>query len=125
VCAAPGVCVDENRPNGASCEADAFCESGHCADGVCCDSACDGACVSCVVKGSEGECKAIAAGTDPDNECSGEAVCDGVDRCVSFETRGNGLCTVEPSKTSRGPRNLALLGLALGVLLYRRRRKQV
>jgi MYXO-CTERM domain-containing protein len=124
VCAAPGVCVDENRPNGASCEADAFCESGHCADGVCCDSACDGVCVSCVVKGSEGECKAFTAGTDPDNECSGDAVCDGLDRCVSFETRGNGLCAVEPGKTSRGPRNLALLGLALGVLLFRRRRKQ-
>ncbi len=60
-------------PNGTPCAHDSDCtsatESGHCADGVCCDSACTGVCESCNLTGTVGTCTAIAANTDPDGEC--------------------------------------------------------
>jgi len=53
------------------------CDSGICADDVCCDSnLCQtDDCVSCDQAGFEGNCRYIAAGTDPDNECAGTAPC--------------------------------------------------
>lgn len=69
------------------CAADAQCPSKHCADGVCCDSACTGVCESCRLFGREGTCTAVPAGsvpTDP-KSCPGGATgcshaCNGVDR---------------------------------------------
>jgi len=124
-CAAPGVCIAEDRPDGVSCEGDAYCKSGHCVDGLCCDSPCEGTCVSCAVAGAEGVCTAFAAGTDPADECSGEAVCDGISRCVSFETRGNGLCAVKAAPSDGQGRALpyGLFALGLLALVLRRRRR--
>src|SRR5882757_5608686 len=34
-------------PNGASCSLDTDCRFGHCIDGVCCENACTGKCMSC------------------------------------------------------------------------------
>lgn len=122
-CAEPGVCVAPDLPNGEACGGDAYCKSGHCADGVCCDGACGGACTACNLEGSVGRCTPHGAGTDPERECSGGAVCDGVDRCVGFETRGNGLCTVAPPREERASHALGLLGLGVVALLLRRRRR--
>ena len=122
LCAAPGVCSPENRPNGTECTADAYCASGHCADGVCCDLACDGMCEACNSTDQPGVCVAFAAGTDPANECPGDAVCSGERSCVSYETRGNGLCSVRFGGRGSAPSLAGLL--ALCALLRARRRRQ-
>ncbi len=116
-----GVCAPVNRPNGSECAEDAYCASGHCADGVCCDLACDGTCEACNMPDQLGACVPFAAGSDPANECSGEAVCSGERSCIRYETRGNGLCSV----TVGGRGSFAsLMGLlALSALLAARRRR--
>ena len=44
-----------------------------CADGVCCDEACEGTCRACDLPGSAGTCRDVAASQDPDDECDGVA----------------------------------------------------
>jgi len=53
-CDAGGVC----RPQivSGACQLDAQCSSGHCADGVCCNEACDDGCRRCNLAGSSGTC---------------------------------------------------------------------
>jgi hypothetical protein len=46
----------EKKPNGAACALSTECASAFCADGVCCNVACNAPCVSCVVPGSFGTC---------------------------------------------------------------------
>jgi MYXO-CTERM domain-containing protein len=88
-----GACVSK-RSRGAACTANNECSSGHCADGVCCDTACDGKCEACTTglkgSGETGVCGAIADGTDPADECTGDTcvsgtltvqVCDGSRAC--------------------------------------------
>src|ERR1700690_990826 len=67
------------------------CDSGFCADGVCCDSACDGVCVSCDQVGLAGMCSPIPAGQghplckqqDP-TSCGTTGVCDGAGNCSPY-----------------------------------------
>lgn len=78
------------------CEEDADCRSQHCVEGTCCQSACSGPCQSCLGKYTgepfDGECKNLAAGTDPLNGCDAQApstcgttgVCDGAGACELF-----------------------------------------
>ncbi len=58
--------------NGA-CADGVECASGHCVDGVCCDTPCDGTCVACSAAkkghGVDGACEPILEGLDPDDEC--------------------------------------------------------
>ncbi|MFH1402966.1 MAG: GLUG motif-containing protein [Candidatus Altiarchaeota archaeon] len=54
---------------GVSCGDGSECDSGNCVDGVCCDTACAGACKDCDVAGSEGTCTNIPDGQDPEGEC--------------------------------------------------------
>ena len=92
-----------NEGAGAACkEANcAVCGSGHCVDGLCCDTACDGACEACSsakTGGAAGTCLAIPADQDPDNECStdpgypasckADGSCDGDRACRSFAKAG-------------------------------------
>jgi hypothetical protein len=70
-CAAGKQCVAGRcgkSANGALCQAGSDCASGFCVDGVCCNIACSGACVSCSQTGSVGHCTYIAAGL-PDPAC--------------------------------------------------------
>ncbi|WP_437724978.1 DNRLRE domain-containing protein [Sorangium sp. So ce861] len=67
-------------PLGASCSSAFDCGSGFCADGVCCDARCDGACEAC----------SVAGGADADGACSPRIgpSCDHVDNCPSLPNPG-------------------------------------
>jgi MYXO-CTERM domain-containing protein len=67
-----------------NCERDGMCSSGHCIDGFCCDGSCDGTCEACNVTGHEGFCSAVPEGTDPRDECPGDATCDGDRACTTM-----------------------------------------
>lgn len=66
------------RPNGEGCTAGPECASGHCADGVCCNEACEGRCRAC--DRNRGTCTPHPAGSDPEQEC-GLYTCDGQAYC--------------------------------------------
>jgi len=78
----------------ADCEftGDISCKSGHCADKVCCKEACDEACRSCSLAGTEGECTNIPYyEEDPPSGLSmtceiavAGAVCDGNGKCLKI-----------------------------------------
>src|SRR5204863_18796 len=86
---ASGVC---KKSNGQGCGGDAECATGYCADGVCCEARCNGTCEKCSLSGRVGFCDAIAAGTDPDEECATEAastcgrtgLCSGTRSCAKY-----------------------------------------
>jgi hypothetical protein len=89
-----------------ACKADAECTSKHCADGVCCDTACDGACYACNGKASPGHCTAVASGEQSAtghpacektsaSTCGDDGTCDGKGACRKFESGtdcGGGSC---------------------------------
>ncbi len=68
----------QSAANGLPCEVGRQCASGFCVDGVCCNTSCDGQCVTCALPGSEGDCSLAAAGTDPHRDCGPGAPCDDV-----------------------------------------------
>jgi hypothetical protein len=75
-----GSCGARRLP-GAACGRDGECDSGHCVDGICCLSACAGACQRCdepAVAGAplDGICRS-PVGKDPDGDCGGEGLCTG------------------------------------------------
>ncbi len=91
---ASGDCADK-RGIGSTCPADNQCQSGHCVDGYCCNSACTGTCESCdgsISIGSNGTCAAVSAGIDPDDECTDmgatscgtDGECDGSGACRQY-----------------------------------------
>ena len=80
---------------GDSCVVSDECASGFCVEGVCCTTACNGACEACretETKAPDGICASATKGTDPFNRCldSGAAscqldgVCDGAGKCESY-----------------------------------------
>ena len=79
-------------PEGSGCKDDGECRLHHCADGVCCQLACDGLCQSCNQPDKRGLCLPVAAGQDPDNECAddgasscgGDGACDGAKACRRY-----------------------------------------
>lgn len=83
--------------NGAECDNDDGCLSGFCVDGVCCNIACTGACVTCNETGSRGRCTFLPVNR-ADPECNGQdattcgrtGACDGAGRCTIY--RENTVC---------------------------------
>jgi len=76
------------QPIGSACSYDAACESGFCADGVCCDTACDGQCARCDAPGSVGTCTATQGapvGARPPCASDG-STCGGVCDAVNMES---------------------------------------
>jgi hypothetical protein len=77
---------------GQPCGAGASCASGFCADGVCCQTACQGACLTCSAAGSVGTCIPAEIGTNPRNGCTDmgkascgtDGVCDGTGSCENY-----------------------------------------
>ncbi len=86
-CSTGNVCVQGScglKPNGAFCSGPAECQSDQCAQGVCCATACAGACMSCALTGTMGLCTAVPNGLpDPAGLCSdkGAASCGTDGRC--------------------------------------------
>lgn len=90
-CATDGFCnlgsgsvgrCEPRKANGLSCERPAECTSARCVDKVCCDAACNGACEACDVRGSEGACSPVPAGSPH----------EGHPGCVAAEPRCGGAC---------------------------------
>ncbi len=102
-CASGILCVNGScglKPNGAVCTKSDECKSTFCADGVCCNVACKGPCVSCDQQGRGGTCWPTDVGSpDPHNVCAVQApatcgttgTCDGVGGCARFAAQI--LCT--------------------------------
>ena len=81
------------KPRAAVCTKSTDCASGFCADGVCCNVACQGACSSCNQVGREGTCWPTDSGVaDPRNICKNEGAascghtgtCDGFGGCALY-----------------------------------------
>ncbi|NUO54929.1 MAG: hypothetical protein HOV80_39315 [Polyangiaceae bacterium] len=73
---------------GEPCMMNNECASGYCPsqDGVCCDTACNTKCLSCLQAQTgqpTGTCDDVTAGTDPQAECPGAKVCGGAGQCVN------------------------------------------
>lgn len=89
--------------NGAACNTATDCASGHCVDGVCCESACDAACSSCATAGALGLCRPAPAGVpDPRGVCTdrGAANCDTDGLCDV-----SGHCAKYPAGTVCAPQS--------------------
>jgi hypothetical protein len=109
-CSTTGYCTGGacavKRKQGESCDRAAHCESGlSCADGVCCNEACDGACRACSAlnKASgdkSGECGAAKEGTNPGAKCVKSLVttCGSSGLC-----NATGSCAVYSAGTPCGP----------------------
>ena len=72
-CFAGNVCSTSScglKTNGSQCSQASECKSNFCAQGVCCNSACTDACLTCNLSASKGTCTAVADGTpDPQGIC--------------------------------------------------------
>ncbi len=91
---------------GASCVSSAQCDSGHCIDGVCCESTCPGECEACNVGGNWGHCVQVPSGTlCPDaNLCNGTETCQN-GSCVAgqpLDCSNSNLCTDEACDPASG-----------------------
>jgi hypothetical protein len=87
---------------GVPCISDPMCQSGHCVDKVCCESACDegqcSACSNALTGEADGICAPIPAGKDPQDECEpdadyptscgGDGLCDGAGSCRAHAEKG-------------------------------------
>jgi N-acetylneuraminic acid mutarotase len=87
-------------PNGARCTSAAECGSGACVDGFCCNTACNGQCGACDLRGFEGTCSPVAGtphGARPSCGSSGAecaSQCNGIDMAQ---------CNLPPVGTACGP----------------------
>jgi hypothetical protein len=103
VIANQNVCIPKQQ-NGSACSAANQCSYGFCAQGVCCNNACTGACAACNLAGSLGTCSpALGQGTPAcangyacngssqscPTSCSGDAGCQGGFYCAG------GVCTAQ------------------------------
>ena len=90
-CEAGNVCSNSScglKPLGAECSAAQECKSNHCAQGVCCNSECAGACLTCNLSGSLGLCNPVPDGApDPQDVCKAtlEASCGTTGTCKGGE----------------------------------------
>jgi hypothetical protein len=83
-CQPPG-----KKADGQSCALGTECQSGHCIDGVCCNTACTAFCFRCNSPAAAGTCSAVADGEDPDSECGMDS-CNGEGLCRCSDGKANG-----------------------------------
>jgi hypothetical protein len=79
-------------PNGDPCDRPEQCESGFCADHVCCNAACDRVCESCNQQGAIGMCKGYEVGTDPEMECKDSQICASPGLCAPEDRPPGTMC---------------------------------
>lgn len=102
-----GVCR-QKYPLGAPCTDDAQClglsggtEPGHCADGVCCDGPCEGACEACTLLNRNGKCSPLGSTDAPEQPLPGHPTCrdngNGDGDCA-------GVCTGKDDRTCSFPK---------------------
>lgn len=95
-----GVCTPL-KPRGHACAAGTECTSGFCADGVCCNNACDQQCDSCKESGSIGTCRrrigAPLTGSSPSR-----AACPGSGECAGTCNGTSATCVFPTSSTTCG-----------------------
>ncbi|MDB4975512.1 MAG: Flagellar hook-length control protein FliK, partial [Myxococcaceae bacterium] len=94
-CAQPAYCDPistscvADLPQGSACTRDAQCSTKACADGVCCDNVCNGACESCNQERKVGTCSPLPAmAIDPQGLCGTNQFCS-----------ASGVCTNPPPPT--------------------------
>jgi hypothetical protein len=80
--------------DGLDCLAARDCESGFCADGVCCDAACDAACDACDAAGQLGHCTVEDDSSPGDPSCA-PYLCDGASDSCPNSCAGPENCTSE------------------------------
>ncbi len=78
------------QANGSTCGGRLGCTSGHCVDGICCDSPCLGLCASCTLTGQAGVCTPVPAGQDPREDCPSSGTCNGQGACSPVAVRAGG-----------------------------------
>jgi len=72
------------KANGQACSGGSECASGHCVDGVCCNTACTGTCKACNLAGSEGTCSNVPNHQQDSDTCTAICKeCDGSGNCVN------------------------------------------
>jgi hypothetical protein len=77
---------------GQPCKVGTDCQSTFCADGVCCNTACNGVCVTCSSTDNVGTCIPADVNTDPRSDCTDEGSstcgkngnCDGTGACQLY-----------------------------------------
>ncbi|MFO0588296.1 MAG: hypothetical protein U0441_12180 [Polyangiaceae bacterium] len=81
--------------NGSLCGQDGtICKSGFCADGVCCNEACDGLCESCNQANTAGTCTPLPAGKAESGDCSmSNQACNGAGQCAFVDGQ---TCAIDP-----------------------------
>ena len=98
-CSTGNVCTGTScgkKPLGAFCSAGSECQSTICAEGVCCATACAGACQSCAITGTMGQCTAVVSGPDPAGSCADH----GGTSCATDGKCQAGACEKYPQGTS-------------------------
>ena len=82
------------KPVGLACKANSECDSNTCADGVCCNTACNGACVTCSDPTALGQCVPAKKGVDDPHKlcaktdvptCGFSGQCNGLGSCARYE----------------------------------------
>jgi hypothetical protein len=89
---------------GHACGSFADCASGHCADGVCCNTDCNDTCKACNLTGTSGTCTVIPTGIEDPGTCSSDAnqprFCDGSGVCTNGAKPNGKPCTAAGQCTS-------------------------
>ncbi len=99
ICDGVGACQESA---GRTCGQDADCTAAPCIDGICCEGACSGGCMSCSsdqTGGAQGQCLPVLAGGDPRAACPGVIACDGAGSCFN---KGLGASCVDDYECASG-----------------------
>jgi hypothetical protein len=84
-------------PLGATCMKPSDCALGHCSDGVCCSSACTGACEYCALVGKVGTCSYVTG-----SPALGHSACGGIGICAGGCGGQGSSCSFPDRQTSCG-----------------------
>lgn len=108
-------------PEGTVCSQGTDCQSGHCVDGVCCDTACGGgsssdcqACSTVLTGGNPGTCGAVLAATPcgdtTASPCNAPDTCNGAGSCQSNLAPANSPCGDSTSNACTAPDTCNAIG---------------